>query len=349
MNSIDSAKTKTPQVTQAAQLLELLRDKHRLLIVLQDNPDPDAIASAVALSHLAQTAKTLPVTITYRGIIGRSENRSLVRYLDVVMYPWDWIDPRDFDVIALVDTQPGTGNNALPADYLPDIIIDHHFPVPKSEAVQYADIRSDYGATATILWDYFRQAHIKPPIALATALIYAIDTDTQNLGPEAAPVDIAAVEELYPLADKFILSKIQNGPLSRHHFQALALALKNTRIYQDCLVASLAEVPHPDIIGEIADLFLREEHTQWVLCFGRFQDKIWISLRTHYQFNHAEKIISAVVANRGTGGGHLTRAGGQIPLTTTTDSEYQYRAEELTQNFLTAVNRNNTPSKSLLT
>ena len=105
------------------QLLAVLQDKKKLLILTHNNPDPDAIGSAVALGYLLAQLLGIESHIAYKGIIGRSENKALVRYLN---FPLKQLTAADLqtEAIALVDTQPSTGNNALPPECIPAIIFD---------------------------------------------------------------------------------------------------------------------------------------------------------------------------------------------------------------------------------
>ena len=152
-----------------------------MLIVMQDNPDPDSIASAVALRSLANELGGVRCTIAHGGTVGRSENQELVHYLELTLRSFRDVNRVRFEMIALVDTQPGTGSNSLLADALPDIVIDHH-PVRRlRRSVRFTDIRSSYGATSTILWEYLVAAEITPDKPLATAVLYGILSDTQNL------------------------------------------------------------------------------------------------------------------------------------------------------------------------
>ncbi|MFN2305090.1 MAG: hypothetical protein ACK2TV_15275, partial [Anaerolineales bacterium] len=92
-------------------LIEALDGFPELLIIPHNDPDPDAIAAAVALRFLVREKLAIQARIGYRGIIGRSENKALVRYLE---HPLEKLDPKELDrrmPIALVDTQPGVGNN----------------------------------------------------------------------------------------------------------------------------------------------------------------------------------------------------------------------------------------------
>ena len=103
------------------KLIQLLKGKGNLLIVMQDNPDPDSIASAVGLRRFANNTAGVQCSITHSGTIGRSENRALVNYLSLNLHQISNIDFKKFDLIAMVDTQPGTGNNSLPETQKPHI------------------------------------------------------------------------------------------------------------------------------------------------------------------------------------------------------------------------------------
>ena len=114
----------------------------------------------------------------------------------------------------------------------------------------------------------------------------------------------------------------------------LAEALKNARIYGNAIVTSLGPINNPDMIGEVADLLLREDKTTWTMCMGLFQGKILLSLRTIDENNKAETVVKRLVARRGTGGGHQTYAGGQIPLKQNTQAELTRMEKQLRQKFV---------------
>ena len=296
------------------KLKSVLGEGKSLLIVMQDNPDPDAIGASMALKKLAQREAKIKSQLAYGGTIGRAENRELVHYLASKFYSFAEVDYADFDLVALIDTQPGTGNNPLPADILPDIVIDHH-PIRKfTRSVAFTDIRQGYGATSTILWEYLSAEKIRPDTVLATALLYGIMSDTQDLGRETTRGDIVAMESLYPLANKRMLSQIQRGRVPSSYFQMLTSALGNTRLYGHCAICGIGGIDNPDMIGEVADLLLRHEQVDWVLCYGFYNETILISLRTQDRELEAGDVIRVVVHGVGTGGGHASMAGGQIPL-----------------------------------
>lgn len=316
------------------RLTELLQGRKNLLIVMQDNPDPDSIAAAMAVRRLAHGLAETPCTIAHGGTVGRAENRALVAYLNPNLHALSEIELNKFDLVAMVDTQPGTGNNSLPPDGLPHIVFDHHRLRATTRSCEFTDIRSRYGATATILLEYLNEAGIEPDMPLATAMLYAIRSDTQDLGREAIAADIRAFDQLYPLANKRMLSEIQKGSVPRSYFQMLANALQKARYYEFATVTDLGSIDNPDMIAEVADLLLREENTWWTLCTGRAQGKLLLSIRTCLEGKDAARIARRLVARRGTGGGHLTYAGGQIPLLDSNDNQILRLERDIRQKFL---------------
>jgi nanoRNase/pAp phosphatase (c-di-AMP/oligoRNAs hydrolase) len=331
------------------RLIRLLKGKGNLLIVMQDNPDPDSIAAAVALRRFANSTAGVQCSIAHSGTVGRGENRALVSYLGLKLHQMRDIDFKKFDLIGMVDTQPGTGNNSLPESQLPDIVVDHHPCRRLTRSAPLIDIRSGCGATSTILSEYLHEAQIVPDTPLATALLYGIRSDTQDLGREATQADIEAIEWLYPLANKRMLSEIQRGSVPKEYFQMLAVALKNARIYGNAIVTSLGPIDNPDMIGEVADLLLREDQTTWTMCMGLFKGKILISLRTIDESNKAGTVVKRLIARRGTGGGHQTYAGGQIPLKQNTQAELSRMERQLRQKFIRLIGADEHQAVKLIT
>ncbi|MCP4633471.1 MAG: phosphoesterase [candidate division Zixibacteria bacterium] len=294
------------------QIAEIFKDKKNFLIVIQNYPDPDALASAVALKELAKHYSEIQCSIASGGFVGRAENRALAKYLHLPIHQISELELSRFDIIALVDTQPSTGNNALPPEIKPDIVIDHH-PIKKAtRSVSFTDIRSRYGSNSSILFEYLKTASIEIDIRLATALLYGIRSDTQDLGRESSKEDIDAFLSLYPHANKRMLSEIQHSKTPRSYFRMLTTALRNAKVYKNCIISCMGKIDIPDIVGEIADLTLREEDTSWTLIYGYYQDSILLSLRTTDSTGDAGKIMSRIVKGIGTGGGHRAMAGGQI-------------------------------------
>jgi nanoRNase/pAp phosphatase (c-di-AMP/oligoRNAs hydrolase) len=326
--------TNSKTETKASALVELLRGKRSLLIVMQDNPDPDSIAAAAALRRIANTLSHVQCSIAYGGVIGRGENRAVAGYLGLNFRPIEEVDLDKYHAVALVDTQPCTGNNSLPKERAPDIVIDHHPLRPETRSAAFSDVRKRYGAVSTILVEYLGQLGITPDPPLATALLYAIRTDTRDLGSEAVQADIDAAEVLYPLANTRMLSAIQRGSVPRSYFCSLSTALHNARVYGNTIIANLHEADNPDMMGETADLFLRHEGIDWVLCYGVHEGKLLLSMRTTPSDKRAGEVMKRIVGRLGTGGGHATAAGGQVPLPKGTRVERDGATRRIRERFL---------------
>jgi nanoRNase/pAp phosphatase (c-di-AMP/oligoRNAs hydrolase) len=291
-----------------------MQGKSTMLIVMQDFPDPDAIAAAYALKELGRSRFDISTSTACSGLVGRAENLALVRYLKLNPLDLSSIDVSPFDLIAMVDTQPGSGNNSLAPDRLPNIVIDHHPTRPITRRVEFHDIRSRYGATSTILYEYLEQEGIELDMVLATGLAYGIKSDTQELGQKATDADIRAFHALYPLANTRKLGRMEMTQLPRVYFQSLAAALHHARTYGKCIVSRLGELDNPDMLGEAADLLLRNEESDWALCLGSYRGRLLLSLRTSDAQSHAGRLMHRLVGRQGSGGGHSAMAGGQIPL-----------------------------------
>jgi nanoRNase/pAp phosphatase (c-di-AMP/oligoRNAs hydrolase) len=269
-------------------------------------------------------------------------------YLGLNFRPLDQVDPSKFDAVALVDTQPNAGNNSLPADHPPDIVFDHHPLRPQTRKVPFTDVRSKYGAVSTILLEYLRTAKLALDPPLATALLYAIRSDTRDLGSEASSTDVEAAKQLYPLANTRMLSMIQRGSVSGGYFQMLARGLLHARVRGRAILADLGAVENADILGELADLLLRHESTTWVLCLGDVGDIVWLSLRTSHAGADAGKVMERLVAGVGTGGGHETSGGGQVPLGSADRSKRNAVRRKIRDRFYRAAGAAKGRSKKLI-
>lgn len=286
----------------------------RWLVLTHDNPDPDALAAATLLAALLRRRFGRRVTCAYGGMIGRAENREMVRSLKLRFSEIRRLDPSRYRHFALVDTQPGTGNNQLPDDVVPDLVFDHHPPRRRSNAVAFTDIRPAYGATATILSEYMEVAGVALSRHCVTAVVYAIRSETQDFGREYAPVDKAVYDALLPEVDKRALGRIQNAPLSPEYFRCLREALKALEGAAGLVATHLDEIDQPDIVPEIADLLLRMEGKTWSLCTGRLGDRVYLSIRTSNPRADAGRLIRGLIGKSGKGGGHGQTAGGWIVI-----------------------------------
>lgn len=303
------------------KLLALAEGKKHALIMPHDYADPDAIGAALGIKALLEEKLGLEVTISFSGVVGRQENRMLCEYLGLQISPADGLDYDAFDLIVIVDCQPGTGNNSLPDERQADVVVDHHPLEGNLNGIGFTDVRLDYGSSSTIVTEYLLDAGVKIGKELATALLYGIKTDAMNFTRKTKESDIRMYLALFNLIDNDVLSKIESAGLPKEYFQVLRNAVEDAGTYDDVLVSDMGELDNPGMIGELADLFLRAEGSGTVLCFGVYDGKLMISIRSLDSKVHAGRIIRYAVGRRGTAGGHATMAGGQIPLLKETKKE----------------------------
>jgi len=300
----------------------------RWLVLTHDHPDPDALASAVGLTKVLRGLGRR-ATAAYGGIIGRAENREMVRALKLRISHVKSLQLNRFRHFALVDTQPGTGNNQLPAGVVPEIVLDHHPRRLSSRAVPFLDVRPHYGATATMVAEYLLASGMRVTAHEATALVYAIRTETRDFGREASGPDKAVYDELLPRARKEDLARIQHPRLPLSYFVLLRQAIDGLAGVDNLVVSHLSDVTQPDIVPEIADLLLRLDGKTWSLCTGCHGDRIYLSLRTTKPRADAGRLMRRLVSPSGRGGGHGSMAGGWVPRTADAERQQQRLGERL--------------------
>lgn len=336
-NAAERRATPAEAGSKAQRLLDKLLgavDPDRpVAIYTHDHPDPDSIASAYALQHLLARKLGIDPVIAYGGTIGRATNRAMVDQLGVRLYPLGQIRTAEYGTHALIDTQPETGNHSLPEGLPIAIAIDHHPLKPETGNVRFADVRTEYGATSTIMYYYLKAAGLDLPTKLATALLIGIKSDTRGLEREASEADLHAYLEIFPRADLMLLARIESPRIPQRYFEAFHRALEVSVIHDGAIVADLEDVENPDLVAEMADFFIPLERAEYALVMGRHKGRLYLSLRTRDETHDAGAMISRIVGDLGTAGGHGRMAGGQIDLSDKPDRD----TREVRQRFLRAL------------
>jgi len=294
-------------------LLEAVHAVDELVIVPHNDPDPDAIAAAVALRYLLGEVLGLECRILYRGIVGRAENKALLRYLDNPLSRLPVADPCPPLPLALIDTQPGAGNNSLSNDCDLRIVFDHHPYREETRQAPFSDVRPKIGAASTMLTEYLRAAGITPPAWLATTLFYGIKTDTMGLSRGTYQDDVDAYFFLQPSIEIDALAQIERAQVPPQYFRSLVAALQAARVYDNLLLSYVGRLAYPGLAAEMADLMLRLEGAEWVVCYGAYKEELILSIRTTRD-SQADQVVQQIVGELGTAGGHGALAGGQIPF-----------------------------------
>lgn len=303
-------------VSPARRLIRFLQS-HKgklksLLILTHDHPDPDALATAWALSHLVHAYSGARSRIAYGGMLGRRENLVMVESLDL---PAHRLRPNDLNCAhaALVDTQPPFKNNRFNPLRHPDLIVDHHPRHPRTGA-DLALIDPSVGATTTILAEALIESGLKVSRRLATAIIYGIGSETQNLGREAGPRDRAAYLAFLPQADMQALWRIANPPRPASFFQTLARGIRNAFVCRNVIGVHLHEIFSPDRVAQVADFLLTHEKMAWSVVTGRYHGRLYVSLRSRNLSVHAGRLLRSILGGGNRGGGHRMIAGGSVEV-----------------------------------
>jgi len=329
--SIDATRAKLDRLIQYA------RSHERALILTHDNPDPDSIAAGFALAHLLEKLAGVEAIVAFGGIVGRAENRALVKVLKLPVVPVSRVDIDDYDLICMVDTQPEQGNHSLPARHFPDIVIDHHPERPDSHLAPIADVGGPIGATSTVVAEYFRASGLKVPIQVATALFYGIKADTRDLGRQTTRQDVEAYLWLFPMTDKDALGEIEHPKLPEDYFRLYHTAIERALVYEDVVVCDLGDIYAPDMFSEVADRFMYLEDMRWSLGFGEYEDAIYYSVRTGDRRMNAGRLMRDVIEQRGgSAGGHGTMAGARLPVKGLAAAARKRLREEVVRAFLDA-------------
>ena len=298
-----------------ADLLRVLERPGPLIILPHDNPDPDAMASAVTLKYLAHRLLDKEAHIALGGIVGRAENRAMRTYLNIELVPVGEVEFGPDVQVVLVDTQPGRSNNSLPDGVVPMAVIDHHPAYAEYPGVPFLDLREAYGATSTILTEYLEESKLDVEAKIATALFYGIAAETQDLGREATAADIEASHFLYPYTNKRRLAKIENARVPREYFRVFREAIDRAALYDHKVVVSiLGDVQYPDMVAEVADFLLRLDGAEWSAAIGAFNGSLYCSVRTTDRDTNAGDVLQRVLGAK-SAGGHDMIAGGRVPLT----------------------------------
>jgi nanoRNase/pAp phosphatase (c-di-AMP/oligoRNAs hydrolase) len=279
-------------------------DDHVLVVI---NADPDAIASAMAVKRLLWR-KTASVTLASINIVQRPDNLAMIKLLKIDLRHMHGLDRTRFSRFVIVDSQPHHHEAFAKIDF--DVVIDHH-PGRNGKA-PFSDIRPEYGATASILTQYLKAAKIKPASRLATALFYAIKTDTDNFKRKTIIEDVRAFQFLFRNTNNHLIRKIEQAELRLDFLKYFKTALQNKKILKGKLFVHLGPVTTPDVCVLIADFFMRIDSIDWSIVSGMHAKKLIVIFRSDGIRKNAGKLAKAGFDQIGSAGGHKSMARAEI-------------------------------------
>ncbi|MEB3210761.1 MAG: bifunctional oligoribonuclease/PAP phosphatase NrnA [Leptolyngbyaceae bacterium] len=309
----------------------------RLLIVMQDFPDPDALSSAWAFQLIAQEYE-IHSDIVYAGMLSHQENIALVRLTGLPVKRWSIQGMKEKDLTmyggcVFVDNQGTTTQlfQRIKSNKLPVVsIIDHHSNQGNVEA-EFKDLRPQIRATATILTQYLKAGLLQLDtsearhVKCATALMHGLRADTNNL-LQAQDEDFQAAAYLSRFYDSQLLSAVLQASRSKRVMDVIERALHKRFIQNSFSIAGVGYLRSEDrdAIPQAADFLVTEENIHTAVVYGIVHDDdedleiVVGSLRTNKITLDPDEFIKEAfgqdLQGRYFGGGRSGAGGFEIPM-----------------------------------
>jgi nanoRNase/pAp phosphatase (c-di-AMP/oligoRNAs hydrolase) len=327
----------------ARKLLQVLKERRNILVTAHEHPDPDALASSFALARLLQIKlKEARISVSVKGRIGAGYNAVFIQQaemkpLEMKPLPWDDARLSEFDAIVLLDVQPTSKLNPLPPGVQPTAVIDHHRSRGRRPAYPFCDIRTDVGASSSIVFSYFMELDVSISRELAAMLLFAIETDLAGAAGQPGELDNLALSSLTLMAEPRRLNKMRYAPLPQGMFNAYADGLDNALYYEQAMMTHAGAIESAETPAVVADFLLRFDRIEWVLVTAIGGQTLVLSLRTGSSKGSAADVMRRLVRGIGEGGGHRTKAGGGIPLESGSPAEIERIRATLRRRLLRAL------------
>ena len=302
----------------ASEVLRRLNEEEnaKVLIVCHDNPDPDALASALAIKHLCESIGHEP-TIVHGGMIEHQQNRAMVKLLEMdvrrIILDWEIEDIlTDSDLVICVDFSHPGANNILPETCVPHIVIDHHTSDTRP-AGDVILVRSEFAATSSLVASILMNSGIEITRNVATALAFGIRTDTLGFTRSFNAVDLRALSWLGAWIDWELMRSFESPPRSQEVLSIFKQALTDATLENGLMLAPVTQMTDRDALSQVADFLLPTEDVDVVITYGVRISKVILSARSTNDSIHIGRILSNTF-EKGRAGGHKSLAGGQIPF-----------------------------------
>ncbi|WP_373189467.1 bifunctional oligoribonuclease/PAP phosphatase NrnA [Halolamina sp.] len=307
---------------------EALADRDRVAVLMHPNPDPDSMAAAIGVAQLAQQVGCEP-TVQFAGQIRHQENRAFRTVLDLELERIDHVSELAAEAVVLVDHNHPRGFDGADG-VLPFAVVDHHPGDGTGE--EFTDVRTDYGATASIVAEYFEDVGGKPvppdvhasevdakytlPSRECTGLLYGILADTRRLTSGAASADFEAASFLHAGVDEDALDRIANPQVSAETLEVKARAIAGRQVQGSFAVSDVGALSNADAIPQAAEELIRLEGVTAVVVIGEQEGTgvVHLSGRSRDDRVHMGRALSHALADipGGGAGGHARMGGGQI-------------------------------------
>ena len=298
--------------TKLDKLVDILKDAPDEIFIQPHNvPDPDAIASSLGLYYLLNLRGIKKLAIVYDQEIEKANSLYMLEMFNVpIVRAGDAHTLGTEDWTVLVDAQKGNANlTDLPTDEV--AAIDHH-EYKGNMGYKFEDIRPHVGSCSAIIADWFVENNIEIPKAIATALLYGIFMDTDNLTRGTSELDIDMFYKLYNLSDISMIVELKGNEITKKDLELYAEAFRTVEIYDKLAFLRLMNV-NDSLLGAAGDIVVNVKGVNIVVAYAVRETGIKLSVRSTLEKIKAGDLIRYIVDNCGVGGGHNNMAGGFIP------------------------------------
>jgi len=293
-------------------------------VLMHPNPDPDAMATALGVKHLAERAGA-SARIQYSGQIRHQENRAFRTVLGLEAESIEDAGDLANGAVVLVDHNEPRGFQGA-ADVDPYAVVDHH--PGDGTGSTFTDVRADHGACASLITEYYRALGLHPgdpegngnedhiPTTVATGLLYGILSDTNHLTRGCTNAEFEAAAYLYGGIDEEALDRIANPQVDAEVLEVRSRAISEREVRAPYAVSDVGEVSNVDTIPQAADELLQLEGVSAVVVIGEKDGTLHLSGRSRDDRVHMGDALSAAVEAipMSSAGGHARMGGGQVSV-----------------------------------
>jgi nanoRNase/pAp phosphatase (c-di-AMP/oligoRNAs hydrolase) len=327
---MDEAKKGTLEKVMATSLdcltkaLENCDDTAEVAIFTHKYPDPDAIASMMALKWPIQQISPIKIiSLIYDGTISHPQNQVMDNLLEPNMTKVEEITNLDrYTKFFLVDTIPsnaGIGQHKI--DF--DLVIDHHKEPAEQVAPQYYNIHA--GSCAATIYQLIKHhgkqfdEDLETDQRIATAILVGIATDTEVLcSPETTTQDVHTWSELLDKRNPSVLQRIIKYGRPKLWVETKAAIIPKVQIHDGLAIVGIGmfDSKHRDLISDIADDIKSWDEVHTAIVFAMLDGETLAgSIRSTNSGISVPSLCKTLGSNkRGQGGGKPGKGAYSYPL-----------------------------------
>lgn len=320
-------------MTQRLQCLLEVLDGHRVYIQTHNFPDPDALASAYGMQQLLSVFG-IDAVICCKGMMEKASTSGMVDIFGIELVNINDIeDMTADDYVLTIDAQANNSNIAdIPGKTA--ACIDHH-PTAVPYEYLFRDVRI-CGACASLVADYFFSNKVAIDKNTATALMYGLKMDTDDLNRGMTDIDVEMYRRLFYYTDQDKLNQILSQQMVFSDLNDFIAALRGIKVFDGIGFTAIADGASDGLIAEVCDFMLDLVEVQFAVAYSMRDGGVKISVRSELNYLDAGTITANALEEIGAGGGHGVMAGGYIPKSSIENAEFDLE-EEIQNRFINAV------------